>query len=229
MFLKIFLEIILIGIIVGGSYYGIVTGFFKMAAKPIKVVASLSFAGLLCKVIGRFIVAPIIHSPITNYIKDFMYEHCTDLSPDSVVTEIPTLLKMAGAAFNVNVVADPTATTDQMLNKVIGELTMPTVNLIAMIISFVLLYFLCMFIISIGIFVVNSYVSDGVVGKINRIMGFVLAFLLALLVAWLLAGFIDFFFHLGIFDNSELIRGFKGGWIYRLLVNFSPIELLLSF
>ena len=229
MFLKIFLEIILIGIIVGGSYYGLSTGFFKLAAKPLKIAASLSFSALLCKVIGKFVIAPIIHSPITNYIKDFMYERCSDLSPDQLVTEIPTLLKMAGAAFNVNVVADPTLTTDQMLEKVINDLTLPAVNLIGIGIAFVLLYFVAKLLISCGIFIVNSYVSTGVVGQINSVMGCVLAFVLAFLAAWLLAGVIDFIFHLGMFDGSELIRGFRGGWIYRLLVSFSPIELLLSF
>ncbi len=229
MALKIILEIILIGILVGGSYYGIVTGFFKMATKPLKLIASLLFSYALCGVVGKYIIAPIIQSPITNYVKDFMYEHCADLSPDNVVTEIPTLLKMAGAAFDVNVMADPTATTDQMLNTVINDLTYPAVQIVSAIFAFIILFFVGKLLISLGIWVVNSYVSVGVLGKVNQVMGFVLAFVLAFLAAWVLAGLLDFIFHLGIFNGSELIRNFKGGWIYQLFVSFSPIELLLSF
>lgn len=229
MFLKILMEILLLGILIGGSYYGIVTGFFKMAANPLKVVASILFSLLLCSVVGRYVVAPIIQSPITNYIKDFMYEHCADLSPDNVVEEMPTLLKMAGAAFNIEVAAAEGATTDQMLETVIMNLTTPAINVIGIIIAFVLLYFVAKLLISLGIMVVNSYVSVGVLGQINKTMGFVLAFALAFLAAWAFTGIVDFVFHLGIFDNSELIRNFEGGWVYRLFNSFSPIELLLSF
>ena len=229
MALTIILEILLIGILVGGSYYGIVTGFFKMATKPLKLIASLLFSYALCGVIGKYIIAPIIQSPITNYVKDFMYDHCSDLSPDKVVTEIPTLLKMAGAAFDVNVTADPTATTDQMLNTVISDLTYPAVQIVASVIAFVILYFVGKLLISLGIWVVNSYVSVGVLGQVNKTMGFVLAFVLAFLAAWLFAGTLDFIFHLSIFDGSELIRNFEGGPVYWLLVRVSPIELLLSF
>ena len=101
MALTIILEILLIAVLVGGSYYGIATGFFKLATKPLKLIAALLFAYALCGVVGKFVIAPIIQSPITNYVKDFMYEHCDSLEPGEVVEEIPTLLKMAGAAFNV--------------------------------------------------------------------------------------------------------------------------------
>ena len=229
MALKIILEILLIGILVGGSYYGIVTGFFKMAAKPLRLIVGVLFSSLLCKVIGRFVIAPIIQSPITNYIKDFMYERCADLSPDNMVSEIPTLLKMAGAAFNVNVMADPTLTTDQMLENVISTLTYPAVQIIAAVIAFILLFLLSKVLISVGIWLINSYVTVGVLGEINKVMGFVLAGALAILAAWAFTGVMDFIFHLGIFNGSEVISNFEGGWIYRLFASFSPIELLLSF
>ena len=40
----ILMEILLLIILVGGSYYGIIKGFFKMAAAPLKVVAGLVFS-----------------------------------------------------------------------------------------------------------------------------------------------------------------------------------------
>ncbi len=229
MFLKILMDILLLIILVGGSYYGIIKGFFKMAAAPLKIVAGLIFSFSLCKVVGKFVIAPIIQSPVTNYIKDFMYEHCSDLTPDNVVSEMPTLLKMAGAAFNVDVTAASGATTDEMLESVILNFTSPAVNFIGMIFAFVLLFFLSKLLISLGINLVNTYVSVGVLGRINRTMGFVLAGVLAFFGAWAFAGTVDFIFHLGIFNGSELIRNFSGGLLYRLFTSFSPIELLLSF
>ena len=229
MFLKIFFELILIGLLVGGSYYGIKMGFFNIAAKPIKIVLGIAFALSLCNVVGTHVVAPMIQAPITNYIKEFMYDNCSNLSPENVVEEMPTLLKMAGAAFNVQMVDMNGMTTDAVLENIIFNLTSPAVILISIVIAFILLYFIAKLAFSGGILLVNSVFDVGIIGKINRIMGFILAGLLAFLAAWALVGIVDFFFHLSIFDGVEAIRSFRGGWIYRLFNSLSPIELLLSF
>lgn len=229
MFLKIFFEILLIGLLAGGSYYGIKMGFFNIAAKPIKFVLGLVFAFSLCNVVGTYVIAPMIQAPITNYIKEFMYANCANLSPANVVEEMPTLLKMAGAAFDVEIGDMTGMTTDAVLENIIVNLTSPAVVLISIVIAFVLLFLLSKLLFSGGILLVNSVFDIGILGKINRIMGFVLAGLLAILAAWALVGIVDFFFHLAIFDGVEAIRSFKGGWIYRLFNSLSPIELLLSF
>ena len=96
------IEVILLIILLGGSYAGIRFGFIQIAAKPIKVIASLSFALLLCRGVGMAVIAPIIQVPVSSYIKDFVYSNCSDVSFDNVSAEIPTLLKMAGAVFNVD-------------------------------------------------------------------------------------------------------------------------------
>ncbi len=229
MFLKIFFEVVLIGLLVGGSYYGIKMGFFNIAAKPIKFVLGLLFAFSLCNVVGTYIIAPMIQAPITNYIKEFMYDNCANLSPDNVVEEMPTLLKMAGAAFNVQIADMSGSTTDAVLDNIILNLTSPAVILISIGIAFILLFLLSKLLFSGGILLINSVFDIGILGKINRTMGFILAGLLAFLAAWALVGIVDFFFHLSIFDGVEVIRSFRGGWIYRLFNSLSPIELLLSF
>ncbi len=229
MFLKILFEIILIGLLVGGSYYGYKMGFFNIAAKPIKIILGIAFALSLCNVIGTYVIAPMIQAPITNYIKEFMYDNCASLSPENVVEEMPTLLKMAGAAFDVQLSDVSGMTTDAVLESIIVNLTSPAVIIISIGIAFVLLFFLSKLIFSGGILLVNSVFDIGILGKINRTMGVVLAGLLAFLVAWALVGIVDFFFHLSIFDGVEAIRSFRGGWIYRLFNSLSPIELLLSF
>lgn len=229
MFLNIFFEILLIGLLVGGSYYGIKMGFFNIALKPIKIVLGIAFALSLCNVVGTYLIAPLIQSPITNYIKEFMYDNCSNLSPENVVEEMPTLLKMAGAAFDIQIVDTPGMTTDAMLEDIIFNLTSPAVILISIGIAFILLYILAKFAFSGGIILVNSIFDIGIIGKINRAMGFILAGLLAFLAAWSLVGIVDFFFHLSIFDGVEAIRSFRGGLLYRLFNSLSPIELLLSF
>lgn len=229
MFLKILFEILLLAILVGGSYYGIRMGFFRIAAKPIKFVLGLVFAFSLSSAVGTHIIAPVIQAPITNYIKEFMYNNCSALSPENVAEEMPTILKMAGAAFDVELTAASGATTDEMLNEIIVNLTSPAVLLISITLAFILLFLLSKLLFSAGVMVVNSVFEVGILAKINRGLGFVLAGLLALLGAWAFVATVDFIFHLSIFDSVEVIRTFGGGPLYRLFNSISPIEILLSF
>ena len=229
MLLGVLLEVVLIGILVIGSYYGFKMGFFSIAIKPIKILFGITFALSLCNMFGTHIVAPIIQAPLTNYIKEFMYNNCATLSPENVVEEMPTLLKMAGAAFNVQLADMSLMTIDSVIENIIINLTSPAVSMISIGISFLLLFFSSKLIFSWGILVINSAFNVGILGKINKVMGFVLAGALARIVAWAFVGIVDFLFHLSAFDGVEIIRSFRGGLIYRIFNSFNPIELLLSF
>ena len=227
--MDVIFELILLCILVGGAYAGIKFGFIQIAAKPIKIAASISFAFMLCRGVGTEVIAPIIQAPVSNYIKDFMYTNCSNLSHNNLSSEVPTLLKMAGAAFNVYFNAMDALSSDTLLDNVILKLTSPTVRLIGIMIACVILLFVGRLLISLGIYLVNSFCQGGVIAIVNKSMGFVLAGLLSFLCAWAFVSVAEFFFHLPIFDDSAAIRDFDGGLLYRMLLSISPLELLLSF
>ena len=228
--MKIIFDILILGILVGGSFAGIKFGFIKIAEKPIKFFASIIFAFSLCAIVGKGVISPMIQGPITNYIKDFMYEHCKNLNPDNVISEIPTLLKMAAATSNEYLALIEGQTTDQIIEGVITKFTVPFADVVSVIFAFVILYFVGKLLIALGIYLVNGFCSGGVLAKINQIMGFVLAGFLSILAAWAFVSIFDFFFHLRIFDNSTAIQNFgNGGLLFRLFNKLSPLELLLSF
>ena len=204
-------------------------GFVNIAAKPIKVVASFFFAYALCSVIGKGLIAPMIQAPVTNYIKSFMYENCANLNPDNVMEEVPTLIKMAGAISKDGVAISAGQTTDEIIDTVITRYTSPFAELVSVIFAFVILFFVAKLLIMLGIHLVNTFCSGGVLSKINKIMGFVLAGFLSILAAWAFVSVTDFFLHLPIFDGSVAVREFNGGLLYRLFNSLSPLELLLSF
>ena len=197
------LEILIIGILVGGSYAGIKFGFVNIAAKPLKTVASFFFAYLLCSAVGKALIAPIIQAPITNYIKSFMYENCKNLNPENVMEEVPTLIKMAGAVSKNGIDISAGNTTDEVIETVISSYTRPFSEVVAVIFAFFVLFFVGKLLIKLGIYLVNQFCSGGVLAKVNKIMGFVLAGFLSILAAWALVSILNFFFHLPfIFDNS---------------------------
>ena len=75
MILSIIVDLLLLGIIAYGIYYGIKKGFVKLAERPVKTVASLVLAYTCCGGFGALIVSPLIRGPITGYIGDFLYKN----------------------------------------------------------------------------------------------------------------------------------------------------------
>ncbi len=229
MALKIILELLIVAILVGGVYCGIKFGFISIVAKPIKSVVAFVFALTLSSPVGKGIIAPIIQTPVTNYIKDFMYTNCSNLSPNNVLDEIPTLLKISGAIFNVDMNATVGVSADSILESVIYNLTSPVVSVVSIIIAFFLMFFVGKLMFIGGIFAVNKFCSVGILGKVNKAMGFVVSGILAIGAVWLFVSILEFFFHLSIFESSVTLANFRGGLLYRLFVRLSPLELLLSF
>ena len=60
MFLNIFLDIVLVAILIGGSSYGYSKGLFKMTVGPAKMIVSIVLSLNYCGVIGRIIVEPAL-------------------------------------------------------------------------------------------------------------------------------------------------------------------------
>lgn len=227
--MNLIFELILLCILVGSSYAGIKFGFIQIAAKPIKIIASLAFAFSLCKSVGTVIIAPIIQNPVSAYIKEFVYAKCSNLTSVNAYDELPTLLKMAGAAFNVDMNAQNAVSQETVLDNAILNLTSPAVNLIGIAVAFVLLLIVGRILMSLGVYLVNSFCRSGLIAKVNKAMGFVLAGMMSLIGAWAFVSVVEFLFHLPMFENSAAVQGFSGGFLYRLFISVSPLELLLSF
>lgn len=222
-------EFLIIAILIGGAYVGIRFGFIGMAAKPLKLTLSLYFAFSLCSSVGRGIIAPIIQKPISNYVKSYIYKHCSDLSPENVISEIPTLLKISGAAFDIDVDAIRGMTTDSVVREVVLKLTHPFVSIVAIVISFLILFFVGKLIVFLGISLVRRFCEDGVLSMINKAMGFVLAGFLSFCLAWAFVGITEFLFHSPLFSDLPTVSDFNGGFLFNFFNSISPLELLLSF
>ena len=60
MFLTVFVEVILLAILIGGSYYGYNKGFFSLAIKPARTVLRIGVAFCFCVPLGDAVFLPII-------------------------------------------------------------------------------------------------------------------------------------------------------------------------
>ena len=171
MFLDIFVEIILLGIIIGTSYYGYQKGLFGIATKPFKTVISFALAFVGYKLIR------------TEYIYGFL------------LLFLPPNLHHLFVNWLV-------------LRSIING------------VAFVLLFFAFRFIIGLVIKALNSILSIGIIGWINRSLGLLVASGFSLILANLFANTINWLFKLDWLKQSGVVSDFNGGLLYRLFDNF---------
>ena len=226
--LAIIIDVILLGIIAFGVYYGIKKGFVKMASKPFKNAFSVIFAYACCTPFAQHVISPIIRAPINGYVSDFMYKNMPNVDPASAASELPTLLKIAAAAFGVGI-ADEAADGSNYIDTLVSTMSEPVVGFIAIFISAIALFFIGRLLFTFVFYLLDKFCEGGLLGKINKTLGTVFGAFTFVLSAWGLAVFISVIFHLPVFDSNELISGFEGGLVYKFFNTFNPIELLLSF
>ena len=225
MILDIIIDILLIAIILIGAFLGIKKGFVKMATKPVKFVASIVLAFTICVGVANAVIVPLIEEPIANYVSEFVYENCENITADNAAEELPTLLKISATIFNIDVADITKGSGNAVLDAIVENLTAPVINIISIIIAFVLVYILASILFSLLLALINAIFSKGIFGVFNRILGFVFTGSVALIVSWALTALFEFTIHLPVFEGVE----FNGGFIYNFFNTYSPIELLLSF
>ncbi len=232
MALNIILNVILCAMIVVGIVLGIKRGFISMAARPVKLVLTLGLAIALCTPVADAIIHPIIHAPITNYVKDFLYTNCQSITEANVADELPTLLKISAAVVGIDVyeiAGNASEAGRTILDAIAENLTAPVVKVISVIISYVLLYFIIKILLTILFWFINAIFQTGVFGILNKIIGIVFGAACSIIAGWALVSILEFVFNLPAFDTVDAVRNFDGKFLYEFYRNYNPIELLLSF
>lgn len=222
-------DAVLVLVVFIGTVLGYKRGFIAFVAKPLKFVLSLGISFGYASRFAASVVTPMIEAPATNYIKEFLYTNCQNITAENVREELPTMLKIAAAAFNVDVSQVATDATGTVVDALADKLTAPVIGVISTIISFVVLLIIVNIVLTIAIAIIKALFKNGVLGFFNKGLGLIFGFAFSFVVAWALAVGFDFAIHLPAFADNTWIQSFEGGVIYRFFNEYNPIELLLSF
>ncbi len=219
---SIIVDVVLVAVIIVGVVSGLKRGFVNTVAKPVKFFASFAFAWWTCDSVSLKWIEPLISTPISNQLKDFMYEKCADLTVDNVSSELPTLLKMAAGMFGINVEEVAQDSVTGVLDAIVNSLTNPIIHIVGIIVSFILCYIAARLVLSLGIMLIDMCLKSGPLGVINKMLGLVFGFAFSVIVAWFLVVI------------AEFVMGFIGydfdaGYVYNFFSDFNPLDLLLSF
>ncbi len=222
-------DIILVGIVLLGVYVGYKYGFVKIAAKPLKIVLVLFTAFRFSASFAKAVVAPLISPSVTKYVSSVLTERVGALTAENAADKLPTVLKISAAIFGIDINEISASETGSLADRIAEELTLPLINLISVIISFVVLYILARITLALVILLFNSLVSRGPVGVLNRWLGVLLSTAFFFVIAWAAAVVFDVVVAMPAFADNSALAGFEGGAVYKFFNTYNPLELLLSF
>lgn len=230
MAVNVIFDIILVGILVAGAILGYKNGFIDTVAKPVKFVLAIALALSLAGTVGQYVVEPIIGPAISHKLSDILVEKYSEVTAANANESLPTLIKFAASMCGVNIegVAS-TADGVSVIEAVVNAVTAPVVDIMGTIFGFVIVYFASKILLNVVMIFVNSAVSRGIVGALNRTLGCVLTLFLAFVVVWAVTSVSEFILNIPIIASAQWVENFTGGPVYRFFRSFTPLDLLLSF
>lgn len=217
MLITIIVDLVLTSFIILGLITGIKRGFIKSVTKPLRSIGAFLIAYFSAKPIAINIVVPLLGGPLANQIESYINEHCSNAD-----SELPTLVKFAAGLTGINIEGATVA-------DVIHTLTNPVVELISVVLTFVLLFFISKLLLTLLFKLLDSVFNSSVLAIPNKILGCVLNTFCGAIVAWCATIAFDFIIHLPMLEGQAWATEFSGGILYEFFLNFSPAELLLSF
>jgi uncharacterized membrane protein required for colicin V production len=232
MVLNIIFNVLIIGILFLGIYFGFRRGLVRLAAKPVKVFAAIAITVSFCSSFGETAAKPVIDEPITGYVSEYLYENCEGLNEANVSKELPTVLKMAAGIAGVDVeevARDAEDGGHAVIDAIADALADPVINLIAVALGAIILYFASKLLIALLFLIVDRFLKGGVVGAVNKFIGMLLGFLFSAIVVWALVAIVELVLHSPLCADNPYFSQFEGSFVYGFFKNYSPIELLMSF
>ena len=223
------IDIILVLIVAIGIIIGVKRGFVSIIAKPVKFFASLGIAFGSCKWVSSEFIVPNIGESVANYVSDFIYENCATLTAENAMQEMPTLLKIAAALFNIDVSTLTSDGAKTFTDALAHTITEPVVSVISVAIAFVVTYIVASLTLAVILAILKAVFSRGAFGFLNKVAGFIFGAAFSTLLAWGVAVAVEYVVHLPSFAAAEWVVNFEGGFIYNFFNTYNPIELLLSF
>ncbi len=229
MIFAIIIDILLLGIIGFGIYYGVTKGFVNMAAKPFKTVFAIVIVYTCCSWFAALIVSPIIDGPISGYVSDTLISSLpADVTSATAADELPTILKFVASMSGIDFAEEGMSGVDY-IELLSDRISAPIIGFISIIISAVALFFIGKLIFKLAMLLLDKFCNAGLLGKINKVLGVVFGALVFVLIAWSFAVILDLIFNLPVFEDNKLISEFEGFVLYRFFNFISPLALLFSF
>lgn len=224
MFVDLLLDVIIVVILVGVSFCGYKKGIFRLLVSIFKGLICFFASLILCNNVADFIVEPMIGNAVKAYLLEYIEEKTIYTSTDYLF-RMPTLLKVATAVFGIE-------QERVMVNLTIAELvdifSEPLITVLSRVVAFLVLYVVIRYVIKLIVHLADIIFSQGILGKLNRLLGLLLSMCVAFIFALTFTSLLDFVLHLNFLSEVGTVKNFDGGLLYRFFNSFSLMKLIFS-
>ena len=230
MLANIIVDCLLVLVLVIGIIIGLKNGFIKTVAKPVKVFLSFLAAVTWSEPIGSGLIKPWISAPLTNKLASYITGICDGLTADMASEEMPTVIKLAASLYDIDLNEVAQGTGEALAQSIVSAVTDPFVGIVSTVLAFALIFIAASILLGIVLVIVNKIAEDGgLIEFVNRALGCVTMFLFAFLIAWVIVSASDIILNIPAIHEMAWVQEFTGGFVFKFLKNFSPIEIILSF
>ena len=226
--MKYVLDAVLILVLIVGIFLGYRRGFVRTVGRPVKCFATLFCSFRFCSLFSERVLRPLISEPVTRQVAEYIRKHCGEVTAENAGETLPTVLKLAAGLFGIDV-SEATSRGENVVDSLTSTLTAPVVDIVSTVLSFVALLILCTLIFTVVLWLIDLLFRIGPVSIVNKVVGVLFSGAFALLISWAIASLFAFALDTSLFDGVAWAENFEGGFFYRFLNQYNPLDLILSF
>lgn len=210
---------ILAGVVVLFAIVGIVRGLFSTLSKPVKIIAAICLTFCIASPVITHWTGPYFTQLFTVRIEEYLLQNFSNLNTDNAVASLPFVLaifaRIAGIDFSGS---DGALTSEEIISSLASSISAVIGNYAAVAVTYLALFLIISLLLGLVLSLLNKIFSKGVLGVINRLLGFVFGVSVGVVLSCLVAGIV-----------SSVMPEFVGGFLFEFFKNFNPIAFILSF
>ena len=205
-------------IILVGVFLGYAKGFFSVITKPVKIIGSACITYCIANPIIEAWTRPFFTEKAYGWINNALLEKSPDLSVDTAGESLPFVLRLIASIFKIDVsAAGSAATSEEIIAEISKSLSVPTGNIIAIAVTYLVLFIAILIVLSIIVAIIGTVIDSGPLAVIDKILGLILGTAIAIVACCIVANI-----------TGSIAKEFTGGFVFEFFKNFDPFSLILS-
>ncbi len=213
------LDLLLPIIIVIGLLLGYKKGFFATVSKPLKLVFTICLTIVTAAPIINVWTRPLFTDKVHGWIYSSLMARCPDITHETASESLPTLLKLAAEMFKIDITTSENLTSaDAIIDAISGKMALPVGNFIAVVVTYVILFFVSLLITKMLIAILDKCVKKGLLGRVNKVLGLLTGGMIATVLACVIASMV-----------YKAYPDFANGPVSTFIRNINPLAILMKF
>lgn len=235
MAVRVIVDILVVLLAIIGIVAGIRQGFVRLLFQRFRRLSAALIALLISKPLGALITKGFLSDKLTGFIMSAakLKELPNAASPEELLESVPVVVRWIAQGFHYDLAAAAQRAFEEgdgMYYTVIKELSYPLASTIAVVLSWIALYFLLRLTIRLLLRITDGLFDLPVIKQINCILGACLGLLFNAAIVWCACRVFVWVITLPAFANVSALQSFSidSTYIAKYVYYFNPLAFILS-